>query len=33
MTTRLKKAKEMLDEGLITQEEFDATKERILAEL
>jgi uncharacterized protein (DUF697 family) len=32
-TDRLRKAKEMLDQGLITQEEFDAVKARILADL
>lgn len=31
--TRLKKSKELLEAGLITQEEFDATKKRILDEL
>jgi uncharacterized protein (DUF697 family) len=33
LSTRLKRAREMLDEGLIDQAEFDAVKERILSEL
>lgn len=33
LTTRLKRAREMLDQGLIDQAEFDAVKERILSEL